>query len=70
MMATANVIFFTSRVFQRDPLVTPSWVERYLQHRRLSSVKAETHLGYRITTLNEGMKKTLLWLKKNSADEG
>lgn len=71
MTAIARVLFLIAGVFRKDPLVTPAWVERYLQHRRLSNVKAETQLGYQVTPLAEGMKKTLIWLNhNNTADEG
>jgi nucleoside-diphosphate-sugar epimerase len=62
MAATARALFLIAGLFRKDPLVTPAWVERYLQHRRLSSAKAEMQLGYQVTPLREGMKKTLLWL--------
>ncbi len=51
-------------LLQKPPLITPAWVKRYLQHRRLSSLKAEKELGYTITPLNLAFKKTFAWLNK------
>lgn len=48
------------------PLITPAWITRYLQHRRLSSAKAIKVLGYRVTPLNEGITRTIDWLKNQT----
>lgn len=44
------------------PLITPGWVETFLEDWAYSSAKAETELGYRITPLREGVRRTLDWL--------
>jgi len=62
MTVAAKALFLIAGLWRKDPLVTPAWVERYLQHRRLSSAKAEMLLGYKATPLHEGIKKTLIWL--------
>ena len=44
------------------PKVTPGWVETFLADWAFTSAKAETELGYRITPLREGIRRTLDWL--------
>lgn len=44
------------------PRITPGWVETFLEDWAYSSAKAETELGYRITPLREGVRRTLDWL--------
>jgi NAD+-dependent farnesol dehydrogenase len=53
-------------LIRRPAIITPGWVKRYLQHRRLSSRKAIDELGYRITPLSEGFAKTLEWTHKRN----
>lgn len=44
------------------PRITPGWVETFLEDWAYSSAKAERELGYRITPLREGVRRTLEWL--------
>jgi nucleoside-diphosphate-sugar epimerase len=44
------------------PQITPGWVETFLRDWACSSAKAERELGYRITPLREGLRRTLEWL--------
>jgi farnesol dehydrogenase len=46
------------------PLVTPGWVETFLQDWVYSSAKAERELGYKITPFKEGIRVTLEWLRQ------
>ena len=46
------------------PLITPGWVKTFLQDWAYSSAKAETQLGYKITSLKEGLRITLAWLRQ------
>jgi hypothetical protein len=41
------------------PLITPGWMETFLQDWAYSSGKAENQLGYKITPLKEGIQITL-----------
>ena len=50
-------------LFGKSPRLIPSWADRYKQNRLISSGKAITVLGYRITTLPEGIGKTIDWLR-------
>lgn len=65
------VLWFVSAILQviagisgKPPLITPGWIRRYLEHRRLSSEKAIRELGYTITPLNAGLTKTMEWLNQ------
>lgn len=54
-------------LLRKPAMITPGWVRRYLQHRRLSSRKAIEELGYAITPLVEGFSKTLDWVHEEQA---
>ncbi len=51
-------------LIRKPAIITPGWVKRYLQHRRLSSSKAIDELGYGITPLVEGFGKTIDWIRE------
>jgi NAD+-dependent farnesol dehydrogenase len=63
-MGSAIMVLF-ARLFNRQPLISPGWVKRYLQHRRLSSSKSIKDLDYRITPFETGLSLTLKWLNQN-----
>lgn len=46
------------------PQITPGWVETFLHDWAYSSAKAERELGYTITPLREGVRRTLEWIRK------
>ena len=46
------------------PQITPGWVETFLHDWAYSSAKAERELGYRITPLREGVRRTLAWIRR------
>ncbi len=48
----------------RPPFITRKWVKRYLYNWEVSSQKAIDELGYQITPLFQGLKRTTLWLEK------
>ncbi|MFP4470564.1 MAG: SDR family oxidoreductase [Bacteroidales bacterium] len=54
-----------ARLIGRPPLITPEWIKKYLHHWACTSRKAEQELGYRITSLEEGLSKTIEWLRLN-----
>ena len=43
----------------KEPLITPGWIAKGYYHWEVSSQKAERQLGYQITPLREGIKKTV-----------
>lgn len=65
MVAIASVMEGQAYITGIPPLITKSWIKKYLNHWSLSSRKAMTELGYSITPFREGVRITLGWLKKN-----
>ncbi len=61
----SSLVFFISRLFGKPPRLAPSWIKRYLLDWAVSSKKAEHNLGYRITPIEEGLEKTVQWLRKD-----
>jgi farnesol dehydrogenase len=53
---------YKARLFGVYPQITPGWVETFLQDWAYSCAKAERELGYRITPLKEGIRRTYEWL--------
>ena len=51
-----------------QPKVTPGWVETFLRDWACTSAKAERDLGYRITPLREGLRRTLAWTHRQRTD--
>ena len=51
-------------LFGKEPLITRKWVRKYNHNLGCSSDKAIRELGYSITPLEEGINKTLHWLKE------
>lgn len=71
MLGFAKVQETLARSFGLQPLITPPFVRKYNHHWSLSSAKAITELGYQITPLQEGIRRTLQWIneKKNQSHE-
>lgn len=65
LRAVTWVQFAGMRLAGKPPLITPEWIKKYLHHWACSSKKAQQDLGYQITPLDEGIKKTLEWIKNN-----
>ncbi len=63
MVATSNLMILMPKLFGKPPLITPAIVRRLLYNWYVTSNKAVNKLGYKITPLAEGMKKTLNWLE-------
>ncbi len=66
MLAVSKFELFMAETFGKKPLITPPWVERYMQNRLVSSRKAIKKIHYTITPLNEAMAQTIGWIKPNS----
>lgn len=45
------------------PVITPGWVRTFLADWSFTTAKAESELGYRPTSLREGLKRTVDWLR-------
>lgn len=57
---------FMAEKFGRQPMITPGWVRKYLYKWSVSSGKAQNELGYEVTSLKQGIKQTVDWLKENN----
>jgi farnesol dehydrogenase len=49
----------SAKLFGRAPLITPKWIAKARYHWRVSSERAIEELGYSITPLDEGIRKTI-----------
>ncbi|MFO0818793.1 MAG: NAD-dependent epimerase/dehydratase family protein [Pirellulales bacterium] len=64
-----GALFFSWLQLQRAewlgvyPLITPGWVRTFLADWSFTSAKAERELGYRPTSLREGLQRTVEWLR-------
>ncbi len=63
ILAFSKFELFMAETFGKPPLITPPWAKRYLQNRPVSSKKAISKIGYSVTPLEEGLRKTIEWLK-------
>lgn len=59
----AHLLKIRADWFGIAPLLTPEWVDRFMEHWALSTEKAEVALGYRPVSLTEGLQRTVDWLK-------
>lgn len=65
VLSIARLMEHRQKIFGKPPLITLSWLKRYLKNWEVSSAKAAQELGYRITSLDEGLKKTVAWLNES-----
>ncbi len=63
MLVISGIMKFLA-VFGVKPAITPSWVKRYMYDWILDNSKAKTELGIELTPFEEGIKKTVSWLRK------
>lgn len=66
MVVASSTIMLGTKLFGIKPLITPAWAKRFLYHWNVSSKKAQEQLGYKITSLEDGMKQTIDWLQKRA----
>lgn len=52
-------------ITKRPPLIDTKWIRHYLKNWNVSSSKAIDELGYHITPLDQGLKKTITWLRQS-----
>lgn len=63
VLAISKLELFLAETTGKKPLITPPWAKRYLQNRPVSSKKAINNINYVVTPLDEGIRKTIEWLK-------
>ena len=63
LLAFGKIQLFLAKTFGRQPLITPGWVRKYLYKWSVSSMKAQKELGYEITSLKNGIQKTVDWVR-------
>ncbi|MFC2126216.1 NAD-dependent epimerase/dehydratase family protein [Bacteroidota bacterium] len=62
MLAISSVMLFLAKTIQISPLIIPPWVRKYNYNWELSSQKSINQLGYRFTSLEEGLRRTVKYL--------
>jgi nucleoside-diphosphate-sugar epimerase len=65
MAATSYAMITWTRMTGNPPMITPDWVKRYIYHWKLDSSKAVREIGYKIRPLDDGIKQTVEWIRKN-----
>ena len=65
MKAVSHVMKTWSTLTGTAPMITPDWVRRYVYDWELDSGKAVRELGYKIRPLDDGIKNTVEWIRKN-----
>lgn len=64
MMIAGNAMQLYTNITGKPPLLTPPWIKKYYYDWSLSSEKAQHELGYTFISLEEGLQKTVDWLKQ------
>lgn len=65
MKLIIKMAFLISRITGKSPFITSDWLDKYLNDWIISSEKAASGLGYRITPFREGAAKTVNWIRKS-----
>ena len=65
LKAVSHVMKTWSTLTGTAPMITPDWVRRYDYDWELDSSKAVRELGYKIRPLDDGIKNTVEWIRKN-----
>lgn len=63
MMLVSSCMKFMAEKFSIPPAITPELVKKFTCNWNVSSDKAMTELGYSIIPLDEGLRRTINWLK-------
>lgn len=69
MFAVAWLMEWQNKITDIPPAITINWIKKYLNDWSLSSAKAERELGYHITPIEVGVRKTIDWLRENSINK-
>ncbi len=66
MITAAKLLELQQHLTGVPPLITASWVRKYLNDWSLSSEKAVHELGYKITPFHKGARKTIEWISEQN----
>jgi farnesol dehydrogenase len=69
MRVSGYVLMGYSKITGKPPLLTPKWIKKYLYDWSLSCEKAQSELGYRYRSLEEGLAQTIEWLQQKQPIE-
>ena len=58
-----RLITLLTKITEIPPVITREWLDKYLNDWIMSSEKAVSELGYKITPFREGVTETIKWLK-------
>ncbi|MCC6287894.1 MAG: SDR family oxidoreductase [Chitinophagaceae bacterium] len=61
----SRIMLLNANITGKPPLITPDWVAKYKYDWALDSSKAVNELGYKIRSLDEGIRLTVEWVKAN-----
>ncbi|PVD50199.1 hypothetical protein DC498_20960 [Terrimonas sp.] len=61
----SRMMLLNANITGKPPLITPDWVAKYKYDWALDSSKAINELGYKIRSLDEGIRLTVEWVKTN-----
>ena len=65
LSVVASLFELWTHISGRPPLITKQWLKRFMYNWNVSSDKALHELGYNPRSLNDGLRNTITWLKKN-----
>lgn len=64
MLSVSWLMVLQAKLFNTAPFMTPEWARKFSHNWSLSSEKAQHELGYTIIPFEEGVRKTLSYLKE------
>ena len=70
MQAFGHMQMIKKSITGKPPLLTPAWIKKYEFDWSLDSGKAIEELDYKITPIEEGVSKTIEWLKDQNRING
>ena len=69
MFLTAWIFLITAKITGIKPMIIPGLVKKFLPDWKVSSEKAKKELGYNPVGIEQGIKKTIDWLRKEMTYE-
>jgi nucleoside-diphosphate-sugar epimerase len=66
MMLAGRLMMLRTKITGKPPLLTPKWIRKYLYDWSLNCEKAKRELGYTYIPLEEGLQKTVGWIRQQN----